>query len=71
MYQILQGKIDNSGCGDYHLINEVETLEEAMTLFNKIKDDKKGWFLTSHEHLETLIIEDNNLEEPVGYWTCE
>ena len=35
--------------------------EEAQTLFNKIKEDKKGWFLNSHEHLETLLIENENI----------
>ena len=70
-YQILQGKIANDGSGDYVLINEFDNLEEAQTLFEKIKQDKKGWCLNYHEHLETLLIEKENFDDPVGYWSCD
>ena len=56
-YQILQGKFTSSGCGDYTIIAEFDTLKKAKSAFNDLKDDTNGWNLSPHEVLETLIIE--------------
>lgn len=70
-YQVLQGVLNNQGNGQIDLIKEFDTLEAAKEFFNKIKNDKKGWHISKHEHLETWLLEDNNWEDPVGYWVKE
>ena len=59
MYRVLQGKISNNGCGDYHVINCYDNLDDALDLFNEIKEDKKGWCLSKYNHLETLVIDED------------
>lgn len=69
-YQVLQGVLNNQGNGQIDLIKEFDTLEAAKDFFNKIKADKKGWHISKYEYLETWLLEDNNWEDPVGYWSC-
>ena len=66
-YQILQGKFTSSGCGDYTIIAEYDTLKEAKTAFNYLKDDLYGWNLSPCEVLETLIIKNGSLENIIDY----
>ena len=66
-YQILQGKFTSSGCGDYTIIAEYDTLKEAKTEFNYLKDDINGWNLSPYEVLETLIIKNGSLENIIDY----
>ena len=66
-YQILQGKFTSSGCGDYTIIAEYDTLKEAKTGFNNLKDDINGWNLSPYEVLETLIIKNGSLENIIDY----
>lgn len=69
-YQVLQGVLNNQGNGQIDLIQEFESFKEALNFFNKIKSDKKGWIISKNEHLETWLLEDNNLNDPVDYWSC-
>lgn len=69
-YQVLQGVLNNQGNGQVDLIQEFESFKEALNFFNKIKSDKKGWIISKNEHLETWLLEDNNLNDPVDYWSC-
>ena len=66
-YQILQGKFTSSGCGDYTIIAEYDTLKEAKTEFNYLKDDVNGWNLSPYEVLETLLIKYGSLENIIDY----
>lgn len=66
-YQILQGKFTSGGCGDYTIIGEYDTLKDAKTVFNYLKDDLYGWNLSPHEVLETLIIKNGSLENIIDY----
>lgn len=66
-YQILQGKFTSSGCGDYTIIAEYETLKEAKTAFNYLKDDLYDWNLSPYDVLETLIIKHGSLENIIDY----
>ena len=66
-YQILQGKFSSGGCGDYTIIAEYDTLKEAKTTFNYLKDDLYGWNLSPYEVLETLIIKNGSLENIIDY----
>ena len=66
-YQILQGKISCLGCGDYTIMGEYDTLKEAKSAFNDLKDDTSGWNLSPHEVLETLIIKNGSLENIIDY----
>ena len=66
-YQILQGKISFLGCGDYTIMGEYDTLKEAKTAFNYLKDDLYGWNLSPYEVLETLIIKHGSLENIIDY----
>ena len=66
-YQILQGKFTSSGCGDYTIVAEYDTLKEAKTEFNYLKDDINGWNLSPYEVLETLIIKNGSLENIIDY----
>ena len=66
-YQILQGKFTSSGCGDYTIIAEYDTLKEAKTEFNYLKDDINGWNLSPYQVLETLIIKNGSLENIIDY----
>ena len=68
-YQILQGKFTSSGCGDYTIVAEVDTLKEAKREFEALKYDTKGWNLSPHEVLETLIIKYGSLEDIIDYYT--
>ena len=68
-YQILQGKISFLGCGDYTIVTECDTLKEAKSAFNDLKDDTTGWNLSPHEVLETLIIKYGSLEDIIDYYT--
>ena len=61
-YQVLQGKFTSGGCGDYTIIAEFATLEEAKATFNYLKDDATGWNLSPYDVLETLIIKYGSLE---------
>ena len=70
-YQILQGKISFLGCGDYTIMGEYDTLKEAKTAFNYLKDDTSGWNLYHNEVLETLIIKHGSLEDIVDYYTVK
>lgn len=69
-YQVLQGVLNNQGNGQVDLIEEFESFKEALNFFNKIKSDKKGWIISKNEHLETWLLEDNNWNDPVDYWSC-
>ena len=66
-YQILQGKFTSSGCGDYTIITECDTLKEAKTAFNYLKDNLYGWNLSPDDMLETLIIKNGSLENIIDY----
>ena len=66
-YQILQGKFSSLGCGDYTLIAECDTLKEAKTAFNYLKDNLYGWNLSPYDVLETLIIKNGSLENIIDY----
>ena len=66
-YQVLQGKFTSSGCGDYTIVSEHDTLKEAKTAFNYLKDDLYGWNLSPYEVLETLIIKNGSLENIIDY----
>lgn len=66
-YQILQGKFTSGGCGDYTIIAEYDTLKEAKTEFNYLKEDTTGWNLYHNEVLETLIIKYGSLENIIDY----
>ena len=66
-YQILQGKFTSSGCGDYTIVTECDTLKEAKSAFNDLEDDTTGWNLSPHEVLETLIIKYGSLENIIDY----
>ena len=66
-YQFLQGKFTSSGCGDYTIVAEYDTLTEAKTEFNYLKDDLYGWNLSPYEVLETLIIKNGSLEAIIDY----
>ena len=66
-YQVLQGKFTSGGCGDYTIIAEYDTLKEAKTEFNYLKDDLYGWNLSAYEVLETLIIKNGSLENIIDY----
>ena len=66
-YQVLQGKFTSSGCGDYTIIAEYDTLKEAKTEFNSLKDDANGWNLSPYEVLETLLIKYGTLENIIDY----
>ena len=66
-YQILQGKISFLGCGDYTIMGEYDTLKEAKTEFNYLKDDINGWNLSPYEVLETLLIKHGSLENIIDY----
>ena len=66
-YQILQGKFTSGGCGDYTIIGEYDTLKDAKTVFNYLKDDLYGWNLSPYEVLETLIIKNGSLENIIDY----
>ena len=70
-YQVLQGKIKNNGSGNYNVVKEVDTLEEAIVEFNQIKNEKRGWGrFVNGDVLETWLLESNNWDEPIGYWSC-
>ena len=69
-YQVLQGVLNNQGNGQVDLIQEFESFKEALNFFNKKKKKKKGWIISKNEHLETWLLEDNNLNDPVDYWSC-
>ena len=66
-YQILQGKFTSSGCGDYTIVAEYDTLKEAKAEFNYLKDDTNGWNLSPYEVLETLIIKYEKHENIIEY----
>ena len=66
-YQILQGKFRSSGCGDYTIVTECDTLKEAKREFEALKDDANGWKLSPYEVLETLIIKYGSLENIIDY----
>ena len=70
-YQILQGKISFLGCGDYTIMGEYDTLKEAKSAFNDLKDDTAGWNLYHNELLETLIIKYGSLEDIIDYYTVK
>ena len=66
-YQILQGKFSSLGCGDYTIISEHDTLKEAKSAFNDLKEDTTGWNLYHNEALETLLIKNGSLENIIDY----
>ena len=66
-YQILQGKFSSLGCGDYTIMGECDTLKEAKTAFNYLKDNLYGWNLSPYDVLETLIIKNGSLENIIDY----
>ena len=70
-YQILQGKFSSLGYGDYTIITECDTLKEAKSAFNDLKDDTAGWNLYHNELLETLIIKYGSLEDIIDYYTVK
>ena len=69
-YQVLQGVLNNQGNGQIDLIEEFSNYKEAIKFFNKIKNDKKGWIIGKHEHLETYLLKNNDYDDILGYWSC-
>ena len=70
-YQVLQGKISFLGRGDYTIMGEHDTLKEAKSAFNDLKEDTTGWNLYHNEVLETLIIKYGSLEDIIDYYTVK
>ena len=70
-YTVLQGVISNSGKGDLHVMGEFDTINEATVFFNDIKADKRGYSLNVYSHLETWLLEDDNWDEPISFWSLQ
>ena len=68
-YEVMVGKINKQGVGDYHTIYTCNNLEEGKEKFYSTiveeKRDLKAWNLNSYQHLEILLqlVEYDEYEE--------
>lgn len=68
-YEVMVGKINKQGVGDYHTIYACNNLEEGKEKFESTiieeKRNLKSWNLNDYQHLEILLqlVEYNEGEE--------
>lgn len=70
-FEILAGKINRQGVGDYFTMFECKTLEEAKEQFEDIvsyeQANLKAWALNKYQHVE-ILLQVSEYDEKEDEW---